>query len=120
MRKAGYVRVSVDGDVRTLDEDIVLDKKRKHNISVVIDRLVVRDGISQRLSDSIETALGLADGLVEIQEIEGQLTRYSEHFACDDCGISLPEIEPRLFSFNAPYGACPACTGLGMNMKAFF
>ena len=117
MRKAGYVRVSVDGDVRTLDEDIVLDKKRKHDISVVIDRLVVRDGISQRLSDSIETALGLADGLVEIQEIEGPLTRYSEHFACDDCGISLPEIEPRLFSFNAPYGACPACTGLGMNME---
>ncbi|MDD4721121.1 MAG: excinuclease ABC subunit UvrA, partial [Acidaminococcaceae bacterium] len=118
MRKAGYVRVSVDGNVRTLDEDIVMDKKRKHDISVVIDRLVVREGISQRLSDSVETALGLAEGLVEIEEIDdGKITRYSEHFACDDCGISLPEIEPRLFSFNAPYGACPVCTGLGMNMK---
>lgn len=117
MRKAGYVRMCVDGEVRTLDEEIVLDKKRKHSLSVVIDRLAVREGITQRLSDSVETALKLAEGLVEISVVGGETQLYSEHFACSDCGISLPEIEPRLFSFNNPYGACPECTGLGMNME---
>lgn len=117
MRKAGYARMYIDGEVRTLDEEITLDKKRKHSLSVVVDRLAVRDGIAQRLSDSVETALKLAEGLVEISIIGGETQLYSEHFACSDCGISLPEIEPRLFSFNNPYGACPECTGLGMNME---
>lgn len=117
MRKAGYARVFVDGEVRTLDEEIKLDKKRKHTISVVIDRLAVREGITQRLTDSVETALKLAEGLVEINIIGGETMLFSEHFACSECGISLPEIEPRLFSFNNPIGACPVCTGLGMNME---
>ncbi len=119
MRKAGYVRMYVDGEVRTLDEEIVLDKKRKHSLSVVIDRLAVRDNIHQRLADSVETALKLADGFVEIATLgeETHIELYSEHFACNDCGISLPAIEPRLFSFNNPYGACPDCTGLGMQME---
>lgn len=119
MRKAGYVRMYVDGEVRTLDEDIVLDKKKKHSLSVVIDRLAVREGIHQRLADSVETALKLGDGFAEIAVLggEAEVRLYSEHFACKDCGISLPEIEPRLFSFNNPYGACPDCTGLGMNME---
>ena len=117
MRKAGYVRMFVDGEVRTLDEEIKLEKNKKHSLSVVIDRLAVRDGITQRLTDSVETALKLAEGLVEINVIGGETQVYSENFACSDCGISLPEIEPRLFSFNNPMGACPACTGLGMNME---
>lgn len=117
MRKSGYVRMFVDGEVRTLDEEIKLEKNKKHSLSVVIDRLAVRDGINQRLTDSVETALKLAEGLVEINVIGGETQMYSENFACSDCGISLPEIEPRLFSFNNPMGACPACTGLGMNME---
>ena len=117
MRKAGYVRVRVDGEVRTLDEEIVLDKKKKHDIAVVIDRLAVRKSITQRLADSIETALGLAEGLVEIEIIGGSTFMFSEHFACSDCDINLPEIEPRLFPFNNPYGACPVCTGLGMKLE---
>ena len=117
MRKAGYVRMFVDGEVRPLDEEIKLEKNKKHSLSVVIDRLAVRDGITQRLTDSVETALKLAEGLVEINVIGGETQMYSENFACSDCGISLPEIEPRLFSFNNPMGACPACTGLGMNME---
>lgn len=117
MRKAGYVRMFVDGEVRTLDEEIKLEKNKKHSLSVVIDRLAVRDGITQRLTDSVETALKLAEGLVEINVIGGETQMYSENFACSDCGISLPEIEPRLFSFNNPMGACLACTGLGMNME---
>lgn len=117
MRKAGYVRMFVDGEVRTIDEEIKLEKNKKHSLSVVIDRLAVRGGITQRLTDSVETALKLAEGLVEINVIGGETQMYSENFACSDCGISLPEIEPRLFSFNNPMGACPACTGLGMNME---
>lgn len=117
MRKEGYVRVRVDGQVRTLEEEFVLDKKKKHSIAVVIDRLAVRDNIVQRLSDSIETALKLAEGIVEIEVIDGEIMTFSEHFACNDCGVSMPEIEPRLFSFNSPYGACPTCTGLGMNLE---
>lgn len=117
MRKTGYVRMFVDGEVRTLDEEIKLEKNKKHSLSVVIDRLAVRGGITQRLTDSVETALKLAKGLVEINVIGGETQMYSENFACSDCGISLPEIEPRLFSFNNPMGACPACTGLGMNME---
>ena len=116
-KKGGYVRVKVDGKIHTLDEEINLDKKKKHYISVVVDRLVARPDLGQRLNDSLTTALGLSDGIVEIEEIDGPSTVFSEHFACSDCGISLPEIEPRLFSFNAPYGACPDCMGLGMHME---
>ena len=117
MRRSGYARMLVDGELRTLDEEIVLDKKKKHRLSVVIDRMSVREGIQQRLSDSVETALKLADGVMEVQVIGGDTRVYSEKFACPDCGISLPEIEPRLFSFNAPYGACPTCGGLGINRE---
>ncbi len=117
MRRSGYARMLVDGELRTLDEDISLDKKKKHRLSVVIDRMSVRDGIRQRLSDSVETALKLADGVMEVQVVGGDTRVYSEKFACPDCGISLPEIEPRLFSFNAPYGACTTCGGLGINRE---
>lgn len=119
MRRAGYVRMYIDGAVRTLDEDIKLDKKRKHSISVIIDRLAVREGIQQRLTDSVETALKLADGFVEVALLgdKAETMLFSEHFACNDCGVSLPAIEPRLFSFNNPYGACPDCTGLGVHME---
>ncbi|MFC1692785.1 excinuclease ABC subunit UvrA [Candidatus Latescibacterota bacterium] len=109
----GYLRVRVDGEIMPLDEPITLDKNIKHTIEVVVDRLVVSDKIRTRLTDSVETTLKLADGLV-IVNIPGERdTLFSEHFACHDCGISLEEIEPRLFSFNSPYGACPACSGLG-------
>ena len=119
MRRAGYVRMYIDGEVRGLDESIVLEKNKKHSLSVVIDRLAVREGIHQRLTDSVETALKLGDGFVEVAVLgeAAEVFLYSEHFACKDCGVSLPELEPRLFSFNNPYGACPACTGLGMNME---
>ena len=111
-RKSGYARVKIDGIVYDLQEEIKLDKNVKHSISVVIDRLVVKDGILKRLTESLETALRLADGLVVI-DCEGEETLYSSRYACPDCNISLEEIEPRLFSFNTPYGACPTCTGLG-------
>ena len=110
--KSGYGRVKIDGIVYDLQEDIHLDKNIKHNISVVIDRLVVKDGIQKRLTDSLESALRLADGLVVI-DCDGKEDLYSVKYACPDCGISIEEIEPRLFSFNTPYGACPECSGLG-------
>lgn len=111
-RKSGYARVKIDGIVYDLQEDIKLDKNIKHNISVVVDRLVVKDGIQKRLTDSLENALKLADGLVVI-DWEGKEELYSVKYACPDCGVSIEEIEPRLFSFNTPYGACPECAGLG-------
>lgn len=117
LQKLGYVRVMVDDEVRTLDEEIDLDKRKKHDISVVIDRLVVREKITQRLSESIETALKLAEGYVEISVVGGETNIYSEFFACGKCGFSMSEIEPRLFSFNSPQGACLVCTGLGKNME---
>ncbi|MFC1606961.1 excinuclease ABC subunit UvrA [Candidatus Latescibacterota bacterium] len=109
----GYIRVRVDGEIRSLEEEIALDKKIKHTIEVVIDRLIVSDTIRTRLTDSVETALKLADGLAIINSLDGEDRLFSEHFACHDCGISLAEIEPRLFSFNSPFGACPVCSGLG-------
>ncbi len=115
--KRGYVRARVDGTVMELDEKITLEKNIKHNIEIVIDRLVVRPGLESRLSDSLETALGLADGLVMADTGDGNTVTFSEHFACPDCGISLEEIEPRSFSFNNPFGACPDCLGLGYTMK---
>ncbi len=116
-RKSGYARVEVDGIVYDLDEQIKLDKNVKHNVSVVVDRLIVKEGIEQRLSDSLETALKLADGLVAIAVVGGETTLYSTRYACPDCGISIEEIEPRLFSFNNPFGACPECLGLGFRKE---
>jgi excinuclease ABC subunit A len=112
----GYLRVRVDGDIRSLDETITLKKTVKHTIDVVVDRLVVSDTIRTRLTDSVETALGLGSGLVIVNIPDEDDRLYSEHFACHDCGISLEEIEPRLFSFNSPYGACPVCSGLGTRL----
>jgi len=113
MRAEGYSRVEVDSEMRMLDEEILLDKKFKHDISVVVDRLVMKTDLRRRLSESVEAAAGLADGLVEIQVMDGERLTFSESFACLKCGTSMPELEPRIFSFNAPHGACPACTGLG-------
>ena len=112
-KKSGYARVMVDGIVYDLSEEIKLDKNKKHEISVVIDRLVVKEGIEKRLFDSIETAIKLADGLVSVQIVDGESYLFSTKYSCPDCGISIEEIEPRLFSFNNPYGACPECSGLG-------
>ena len=112
-KKNGYARVEVDGIIYDLEESIVLDKNKKHNISVVIDRLVVKDGIQKRLSDSLEEAVKLAEGLVYIQLVDGETLTFSTKYSCPDCGVSLEEIEPRLFSFNNPFGACPDCHGLG-------
>lgn len=117
IRREGYVRVRIDGEVYDLGEEIQLEKTKKHTIEVVIDRLIVRDGIEQRLADSLETALRMGDGVAYVQIVDGELLMFSENFACVDCGISLPEITPRMFSFNSPFGACPVCSGLGSNME---
>ena len=113
MARKGYVRVRVDGDVLDLEDNIQLDKQKKHNIEVVVDRLIIKEGIQSRLADSLENALKLSEGLVLIQELEGEEQLFSENFACADCGFSFEEISPRVFSFNSPYGACPKCSGLG-------
>jgi excinuclease ABC subunit A len=117
IRKDGFVRVRIDGTVRTLDEKIELDKKRRHTVEVVVDRLVVKDGLRARLTDSVETALRLSSGLL-IAVMDGKTEQvFSERFACTFCNISISEIEPRLFSFNSPFGACPTCTGLGFKLE---
>jgi len=116
LRKQGFTRVVVDGAQRELADEFELDKKKKHDIEIVVDRVVVKEGIARRLADSLETALGHADGLVVVQIVDGERLTFSEKFACTDCGISYPEIAPRMFSFNNPYGACPDCTGLGTRM----
>ncbi len=124
LRTDGFARAKVDGELRQLDETIELDKKYKHDISVVVDRLVMRPDLRKRLADSIETAVGLADGIVEVEIVprEGdkqaaQVLTFSEKFACLKCGTSMPELEPRIFSFNSPHGACERCTGLGSQME---
>ena len=117
IRREGYVRVRIDGEVHDVNDEIQLEKTKKHTIEVVIDRLVVREGMEQRLADSLETALKLGEGVVYVQIVDGELLMFSENFACVDCGISLPEITPRMFSFNSPYGACPVCMGLGSHME---
>lgn len=116
-KKSGYVRVRVDGDMYELSEKIELDKNKKHNIEVVIDRLVVKEGIQQRLADSIESVIKLSEGLLIVDVIGGEPINYSMSFACPDCGISIDEIEPRSFSFNNPFGACPDCFGIGYKME---
>ena len=116
-RRSGYVRVQVDGNVYELTEDITLDKNKKHNIEIVVDRLIVKEGIERRLVDSIENVLNLSDGLLTVDIIGGETLQFSQSFSCPDCGISIDEIEPRSFSFNNPFGACPDCFGLGYKME---
>ena len=116
-RKSGYVRVCVDGNVYELSEDITLEKNIKHNIEIVVDRLVVKEGIESRLTESIENAMNLSDGLMVVDVIGGEPMNFSMNFACPDCGISVEEVEPRSFSFNNPFGACPVCAGLGYKME---
>jgi len=119
--KSGYVRAMIDGIIYELSEDIELDKNIKHTVQIIVDRLVIKPGIEQRLTDSIENVLKLTEGLMEIQVVgldrDADLIKFSSHFACPDCGISVDEIEPRSFSFNNPYGACPECYGIGYKME---
>ena len=116
-RKAGYVRVRVDGEVRDLAEEIKLQKTHKHSIEIVVDRVVIRPDARARITDSVETATALSGGLLIADVIGGEPLSFSQNYACDDCGISIEELTPRMFSFNNPYGACPVCTGLGMQMR---
>ena len=116
-RKSGFVRVHVDGSMYELSEEINLDKNIKHTIAIVVDRLVVKPGIEKRLTDSIETVLNLSEGLLVVDTMDGKYLNFSQSFSCPDCGISVDEIEPRSFSFNNPFGACPECTGLGYKME---
>ncbi len=116
-RKSGFVRVKIDGHLYDLSEEIKLEKNNKHLIEIVVDRLVVKPGIEKRLADSIETVLGLSDGLLVVEVIDGELLTFSSSYACPDCGISIEEVEPRSFSFNNPFGACPECSGLGYKME---
>ena len=116
-RKSGYVRVRVDGNIYDLSEEIPMEKNRKHNIEIVVDRLVIRPGVEKRITDSIETTLSLTDGLMTADVIGGETINFSQSFSCPDCGISIDEIEPRSFSFNNPFGACPVCHGLGYKME---
>ena len=116
-KRSGYVRVIVDGSMYELSEEIKLDKNKKHNIEIVVDRLMVKEGIEKRLADSIENVLTLANGLMTVDVIGGEPIQFSESFSCPDCGISIGEIEPRSFSFNNPFGACPTCFGLGYKME---
>ena len=116
-RKSGYVRVVVDGHLYELSEEISLEKNKKHNIEVMVDRLVVREGIRKRLVDSIENVLKLSDGLMIVDIPGGEQMSFSQSFSCPDCGISIDELEPRTFSFNNPFGACPVCHGIGVKME---
>src|SRR5262252_6949428 len=117
LRADGFTRVKVDGELRLLEEEIVLDKKFKHTIEVVVDRLVMKADLRTRLAQSVETAVALADGLVAIDVVDGEAMLFSEKFACPEHGVSLPELQPRIFSFNSPHGACPRCTGLGAQQE---
>ena len=116
-KRSGYVRVQIDGNMYELSEEISLDKNIKHNIEIVVDRLIVKPGIEKRLSDSIETVLELAEGLLMVDTMDGNIHNFSQSFSCPDCGVSIDEIEPRSFSFNNPFGACPDCLGLGYKME---
>ena len=116
-KKSGYVRVMIDGNLYELTEDVTLDKNIKHNIEIVVDRLVVKEGIQKRLTDSIENVLSLAEGLLIVDTMDGKVLNFSQSFSCPDCEVSIDEIEPRSFSFNNPFGACPACSGLGYKME---
>ena len=113
LRKDGYTKVKVDGEIKDLSEEIVLDKKKKHNIDVVIDRLVIKQSIIKRLADSFEVATKLSNGIAKVEVVGKGEILFNENLACVDCGISYPELTPAMFSFNSPYGACPECNGLG-------
>ncbi len=117
IRKEGYTRLRVDGELRDAGEEILLEKNKKHTIEVIVDRVIVREEIRARLAESMETALNMGQGVAYVQIVDGELMMFSQNFACEDCGISLPEITPRMFSFNSPFGACPVCSGLGSQMK---
>ena len=117
VRKSGYVRVRIDGNIYDLSEEIKLEKNKKHMIEVIVDRLVIKEDIKSRLTDSIETAVNLSGGLVAVDVIGGEELQFSQSYACDEHGISIPELTPTMFSFNSPFGACPTCTGIGMFMK---
>lgn len=116
-KRSGYVRVRIDGNLFDLSEDIKLEKNLKHNIEIVVDRLVIKEGIEKRLTDSVENALELSEGLLFIDVVKGEQMNFSQSFSCPDCGVSIDEIEPRSFSFNNPFGACPDCLGLGYKME---
>ena len=116
-RRSGYVRAEIDGNVYELSEEITLDKNIKHTIAIIVDRLIVKPGIEKRLTDSLETVLNLADGLAVVDTMDGKYMNFSQSFSCPDCGVSIDEIEPRSFSFNNPFGACPECLGLGYKME---
>ena len=116
-KKAGYVRIRIDGNMYELSEETKLEKNKKHNIEIVVDRLAIREGIEKRLTDSIETVLGLSEGLMIVDVVDGETMNFSDSFSCPDCGISIDEIQPRSFSFNNPFGACPVCFGLGYKME---
>jgi excinuclease ABC subunit A len=116
LQKEGFARVRIDGEIRDLSEDIVLAKTKRHHIDLIVDRLILKNGIRKRLRDSLEIAMAKSDGLVRIVTTEGSETLYSEKYACPDCGVSMPSLAPRMFSFNTPYGACPQCNGLGSRM----
>ena len=116
-RKSGFVRVRVDGILYDLSETISLEKNKKHTIEIVVDRLVIRDDIASRLSDSLETASGLSGGLVVINVVDGEDITFSQNYACPEHGVSIEELTPRMFSFNNPFGACPKCTGLGVSYE---
>ena len=117
IRKSGFVRVRIDGIIYDLSEQIKLEKNKKHNIEVIVDRLVIKDEIRSRLSDSVETAAGLSKGLIIIDIIGGEELMFSQNYACPEHGVSVEELNPRMFSFNNPFGACPKCGGLGIFMK---
>lgn len=116
-KKSGYVRVIIDGSLYELSDEIKLDKNKKHNIDIVVDRIAIKEGIEKRLTDSIETVMKLSDGLLKVDVVDGEEMNFSQSFSCPDCGISIDEIEPRSFSFNNPFGACPVCFGLGYKME---
>ena len=117
VRKEGFLRVRVDGEVLTVDDKIILNKNKKHTIEVVIDRLILKKQIHDRLTESIELALKISGGLLMVNELPNKEHLFSEHFACPSCEISMEELAPRMFSFNSPYGACPQCDGIGSHME---
>src|SRR5699024_9301328 len=117
IKKGGYVRIRIDKEMRDISEEIELEKNKQHDIDVVVDRIVIKEGVRSRLFDSLETALALADGYAVVDVIGEEEILFSEHYACPYCGFTVPELEPRLFSFNAPFGACPECDGLGTKLE---
>ncbi|HFI5995967.1 TPA: excinuclease ABC subunit UvrA, partial [Listeria monocytogenes] len=117
IKKEGYVRIRVDGEIYDINDEIEIEKNKKHSIEIIIDRIVIKEGINTRLYDSIEAALRLADGYAVVDIMGDKELLFSEHYACPYCGFSVGELEPRMFSFNSPFGACPTCDGLGTKLE---